>query len=41
MPELDTVRGIAVLGVFFLHGFYWQYGKLSFSGAAQAFLNLT
>ena len=41
MPELDTVRGIAVLGVLFLHGFFWQYGKLSFSGGAQAFLNLT
>jgi peptidoglycan/LPS O-acetylase OafA/YrhL len=41
MPELDTVRGIAVLGVLFLHFFYWQYGKLSFSVPARAFLNLT
>ena len=41
MPELDTIRGIAVLGVLFLHGFFWQYGKLSFGGAAPAFLNAT
>jgi len=41
MPELDTIRGIAVLGVLFLHFFFWQYGKLSFSGPARAFLNLT
>ena len=41
MPELDTIRGIAVLGVLFLHGFYWQYGRLSFSGPAQRFVNLT
>jgi peptidoglycan/LPS O-acetylase OafA/YrhL len=30
-----------VLGVLFLHFFFWQYGKLSFSGPARAFLNLT
>jgi len=41
MPELDTIRGIAVLGVFFLHLFFWQYGKLSFRSPARAFLNLT
>lgn len=41
MPELDTLRGIAVLGVLFLHGFYWQYAHLSFGRLARTFLNLT
>ena len=41
MPELDTLRGIAVLGVLFLHGFYWQFAGLSFGRVARAFLNLT
>jgi len=41
MPELDTLRGMAVLGVLFLHGFYWQYARLSFGKAARTFLNLT
>lgn len=31
MPELDTLRGIAVLGVFLLHGFFWRYGNLHFA----------
>lgn len=35
MPELDTLRGIAVLGVLVLHGFYWQYSKLRFSHLQQ------
>lgn len=41
MPELDTLRGIAVLGVLFLHGFYLQYTHLSFGRLARTFLNLT
>jgi peptidoglycan/LPS O-acetylase OafA/YrhL len=41
MPELDTLRGIAVLGVVFLHGFEWQYGMLRFSPPASVFLTVT
>ncbi len=41
MPELDTLRGIAVLGVLFLHGFEWQYGGLQFGHLARLFLLLT
>ncbi len=35
MPELDTLRGIAVLGVLFFHGFRAEYGGLPFTGAAK------
>jgi len=41
MPELDTIRGIAVLGVFLLHGFSWQYGGLRFGTLARIFLTAT
>jgi peptidoglycan/LPS O-acetylase OafA/YrhL len=41
MPELDSVRGIAILGVVFLHGFYWPYSRLHFARAAQIFVQLT
>lgn len=41
MPELDTVRGIAVLGVVLLHAFYWQYAGLSFSPWARRFMAAT
>ena len=41
MPELDTLRGIAVLGVLFLHGFSWRYGDLHFTGMARIFMRLT
>jgi hypothetical protein len=30
MPELDTLRGVAILGVLFLHGFFWPYSGLHF-----------
>jgi peptidoglycan/LPS O-acetylase OafA/YrhL len=41
MPELDSVRGVAILGVVFLHGFFWPYSGLHFSRAAQLFIRLT
>ncbi|HXM59998.1 MAG TPA: acyltransferase [Terriglobales bacterium] len=41
IPELDTIRGIAVLGVFLLHAFSWQYGGLQFGALGQFFLALT
>jgi len=41
MPELDTLRGIAVLGVVLLHGFFWQYSGLSFGRPARVLLSLT
>jgi peptidoglycan/LPS O-acetylase OafA/YrhL len=41
MPELDSLRGIAILGVILLHGFYWQYSGLRFTGVARFFLRVT
>ena len=41
MPELDLLRGIAVLGVLFFHGFRAQYGGLPFTGARRIFLLAT
>ena len=41
MPELDTLRGIAVLGVLLLHAFFWQYAGYSFGPFARAFLRAT
>ena len=41
MPELDTLRGIAVLTVVFFHGFARQYETLSFQGAARLWLSVT
>jgi peptidoglycan/LPS O-acetylase OafA/YrhL len=38
MPELDTLRGIAILGVLLLHGFYWQYAGFRFSRLQQLLL---
>ena len=32
MPELDVLRGLAVLGVLFFHGFRAGYGELPFTG---------
>lgn len=41
MPELDTIRGIAVSGVVLLHAFYWQYSGLSFGPWATRFMAAT
>ncbi len=38
MPELDVLRGIAVLGVVLLHAFSWQYGSSSFGPWSGKFL---
>lgn len=41
MPELDVLRGLAILGVVFLHGFYWQYSGYHFGKTARIFLEVT
>ena len=38
MPELDTIRGLAILGVLIYHGFYWNIGLTGFTPKAQAIL---
>ena len=41
MPELDTVRGVAVISGLLLHAFYWQYSHLRFTGTARLILLAT
>jgi peptidoglycan/LPS O-acetylase OafA/YrhL len=41
MPELDSVRGIAITGVLLLHAFYWQYSSFHFSGLPRLVLLAT
>ena len=41
MPELDSVRGIAITGVLLLHGFFWQYSGFHLSGLPRLFLLAT
>ena len=41
MPELDTLRGVAIIAVLFFHGFYWRFAGLHFSAAAATFLQAT
>jgi peptidoglycan/LPS O-acetylase OafA/YrhL len=41
MPELDVLRGVAVLGVLFFHGFRAEFGELPFTGARRIFILAT
>jgi peptidoglycan/LPS O-acetylase OafA/YrhL len=41
MPELDTIRGIAVLLVLFFHGFGFRYGLQGLSGFPKLFVLAT
>jgi peptidoglycan/LPS O-acetylase OafA/YrhL len=41
MPELDTLRGMAILGVLFVHGIYSSANSLHFGGPAQRFIRMT
>jgi peptidoglycan/LPS O-acetylase OafA/YrhL len=41
MPELDTIRGIAVLLVVFFHGFGFRYGLQGLSGFPKLFVAAT
>jgi len=38
MPELDVIRGIAILAVLLYHSFYWQVDISRFSGTSRFFL---
>lgn len=41
MPELDSVRGIAILSVVFYHGFFWSVSPQAFSGFERLFVTIT
>jgi peptidoglycan/LPS O-acetylase OafA/YrhL len=41
MPELDSLRGLAILGVLFLHAFFWPYSGLHFTGWPRLLLLAT
>ena len=41
MPELDTLRGMAILAVLLLHGFAWQYGTSNFHGIVRLWMEVT
>jgi len=39
MPELDSIRGLAILAVLFYHGLYWKVDLSPFSPFARVVLN--
>ena len=41
IPELDVLRGIAILGVLFFHGFRADYGELRFTGVRRLLIFAT
>ncbi len=41
MPELDSIRGLAILMVVFYHGFFWSNNLDGLSGLARRFVWLT
>ncbi len=41
MPELDSVRGVAILSVIFYHGFFWSNDPGGLFGLAHIFVRLT
>lgn len=41
MPELDTIRGLAIVMVLFYHGFFWSVGTSGFTGIVRVFVEAT
>src|SRR5690242_7486137 len=41
MPELDSVRGVAILAVFFYHGLFWSNNLVGLSGISRFVVNIT